>query len=173
MPESALSPKPPDRKKQIIAAKNILFGTGYFLILDLPPGWGLSGSYLGPDVHSTVTRGQITWVDAGQVDQIVFHPQRKIALDMVIRIKLGKHDRLDLKGVQVNSRGSGLVGGHPASYCFGEVKQGFIKKKSYKTLRLFFYCPELQRTLFLHFTGKCGEADLREIYDSLAGLECH
>jgi hypothetical protein len=25
----------------------------------------------------------------------------------------------------------------------------------------------------LHFTGKCQETDLREIFDSLAGLECH
>jgi hypothetical protein len=170
-------PAPPlalsERKKQIVAAKNILFGTGYFLILDLPPGWGLSGSYLGPDVHSTVTRGRITWVEAGQVDQIVFHSSRKIALDFMVQIKLGKQDRLDLKGVHVTSQGMGVVGGHPASYCFGEVKQGFIKKKSYKTLRLFFYCPELQHTLFLHFTGKCEVADLQEIYDSLAGIECH
>jgi hypothetical protein len=173
MPDPAPSPTPSERKKQIVAAKNILFGTGYFLILDLPPGWGLSGSYLGPDVHSTVTRGHITWVEAGQVDQIVFHPSRKVALDFMVQIKLGKQDRLDLKGVQVNTQGSGVVGGHPASYCFGEMKQGFIKKKSVKTLRLFFYCPELQHTLFLHFTGKCQDADLKEIYDSLAGLECH
>jgi len=173
MPDSTSPPAPAGQKKQIVAAKNILFGTGYFLILDLPPGWGLSGSYLGPDVHSTVTRGHITWVDAGQVDQIVFNPQRKLALDLTIQIKLGKQNCLDLKGVQVNSQGSGVVGGHSASYYFGDVKQGFIKKKSYKTLRLFFYCPELQRTLFLHFTGKCQETDLREIFDSLAGLECH
>ena len=173
MPDPAPLPRPAERKKQIVAAKNILFGTGYFLILDLPPGWGLAGSYLGPDVHSTVTRGHITWVEAGQVDQIVFNPHRKISLDMMIQIKLGQHDHLDLKGVQVNSQGSDFIGGHPASYCFGEIKQGFIKKKSYKTLRLFFYCPELRHTLFLHFTGKCQEADLQEIYDSLAGLECH
>jgi hypothetical protein len=173
MSDLAPSPTLPERKKQIVAAKNILFGTGYFLILDLPPGWGLSGSYLGPDVHSTATRGHITWVDAGQVDQIVFNPHRKLALDLTIRIKLGKHERPDLKGVEVESQGSSLVGGHPASYCFGEVKQGFIRKKPYKTLRLFFYCPELQRTLFLHFTGKCQETDLREIFDSLAGWECH
>lgn len=173
MPDPAPPPTPPERKKQIVAARNILFGTGYFLILDLPSGWGLSGSYLGPDVHSTVTRGLITWVEAGQVDQIVFNPCRKIALDLTIQIKLGKHDRLDLKGVQVDTQGSGFFGGHPASYCFGEVKQGFIKKKSYKTLRLFFYCPELQHTLFLHFTGKCQVEDLKEIYESLSGLECH
>jgi hypothetical protein len=162
-----------ERKKQIVAAKNLLFGAGYFLILSLPEGWGITRSYLEPDVHSTVQREHITWVEAGQADQIVFHPLRRISLDFMIQIKRGKHDLLDLKEVQVSSQGSGVAGGHPASYCFGEVKQGLFKKKTYKTLRLSFYCPELNRTLILHFTGNGQDADLREIYESLAGLECH
>ena len=162
-----------ERKKQIIAAKNILFGTGYFVILALPEGWAITRSYLEPDVHSTVMRDPITWVEAGQTDQIVFNPYRKIALDLMIRIKTWKHDLLDLKEVQVSSQGPGVIGGHPASYCFGEVQQGFFKKKTCQTLRTCFYCPEQAHTLFLHFTGKCQEADLREIYESLAALECH
>ena len=173
MPDSLPSPASSERKKQIVAARNILFGNGYFVILALPEGWAITRSYLEPDIHSTLMRDHIAWVEAGQTDQIVFNPCRKIALDLTIQIKLGKHDRLDLKGVQVDTQGSGFVGGHPASYYFGEVKQGFIKKKSYKTLRIFFYCPELQHTLFLHFTGKCQVEDLKEIYESLSGLECH
>ncbi len=129
MPDLPPSAPPSERKKQIVAAKNLLFGTGYFLILSLPEGWGIIRSYLEPDVHSTVTRGRMTWVEAGQADQIVFNRHRRIALDFMIQIKRGKHDTLDLKGVQVSSQGSGIVGGHPASYCFGEVKQGFIKKE--------------------------------------------
>jgi len=66
-----------------------------------------------------------------------------------------------------------MVCGHPASYCIGEVKQGLFKKKTAKTFRVFFYCPELNRTLFLHFTGKCQEADLMEIFESIPSLECH
>jgi hypothetical protein len=162
-----------ERKKQIVAAKNLLFGAGYFLILSLPEGWGITRSYLEPDVHSTVQREHITWVEAGQADQIVFHPLRRISLDFMIQIKRGKHDLLDLKEVQVSSQGSGVAGGHPASYCFGEVKQGLFKKKTYKTLRLSFYCPDLNRTLILHFTGNGQDADLREIYESIPFLECH
>ena len=173
MPDLPLSPTPSERKKQIVAAKNLLFGEGFFLILSLPEGWGIVRSYLEPDVHSTVGRGGFVWVEAGQTDQIVFHRQRRISLDLMIQIKRGKHDRLDLKGVQVSSQGSGVAGGHPASYCFGEVKQGLFKKKTFKTLRVCFHCPELQHTLFLHFTGNCEEAVLREICESLAGLECH
>jgi len=161
------------QKKQIVAARNILFGTGYFVILSLPEGWGITRSYLQPDVHSAVTRGDLTWVEAGQTDQIVFHPPRRIALDLMIRIQRGKHDTLDLTGVQVSSQGTGVVGGHPAFYCYGEAKQGLFKGKTVKTLRVCFYCPELQHTLFLHFTGKCQESELRELYESLAGLECH
>jgi hypothetical protein len=164
---------PSDRKKQIVAARNILFGTGYFVILCLPEGWGITRSYLEPDVHSAVTRGDLTWVEAGQTDQIVFHPPRRIALDLTIRIQRGKHDRLDLKDVQVSSQGTGIVGGHPAFYCYGDAKRGLWKKKTVKTLRVCFYCPELQHTLFLHFTGTCQEADLRELHESLTWLECH
>jgi len=163
----------PEPKKHIIAAKNILFGTGYFLILSLPEGWRITRSYLEPDIHSTKQRGHITWVEAGQTDQIVFHPLKKVALDLIIQIKRGKHDGLDTKGVQISSQGSQMLSGHPASYCIGEVKQGLIKKKSAKTLRFSFYCPELQRTLLLYFTGKCQDADLMEIYESVLSLECH
>jgi hypothetical protein len=173
MPDLSPSPTPSERKKQIVAARNILFGSGYFLILALPQGWGLTRSYLEPDVLSAVTREHITWVEAGQADQIVFNPYRKISLDLMIQIKRGKHDLLDLKEVQVSSQGSGVAGGHPASYCFGKVKQGLFKKKTYKTLRICFYCPELNRTLILHFTGNGQDADLREIYESIPSLECH
>ena len=173
MPDLPPSPASSERKKQIVAAKNLLFGASFFLVLSLPEGWGIVRSYLEPDVHSTVGRGGFIWVEAGQTDQIVFHRQRRIALDFMIQIKRGKYDTLDLKEMQVSSQGSGIVGGHPASYCLGEVKQGLIKKKTYKTLRLCFYCPELQHTLFLHFTGKCQDADLIELFNSFPSLECH
>jgi hypothetical protein len=173
MPDLPSFSTPSERKKQIVAAKNLLFGTSYFLIFSLPEGWGIARSYLEPDVHSTVGRGGMVWVEAGQTDQIVFNRQRRIALDLMIQIKRGKCDSLDLKEMQVSSQGSGIVGGHPASYSLGEVKQGLIKKKTYKTLRLCFYCPELQHTLLLHFTGKCQDSDLMEVYDSLPSLECH
>jgi hypothetical protein len=173
MPDPSPSPPFHDRKKQIIAAKNILFGAGYFLILNLPEGWRITRSYLEPDVHSTIQRGWITWVEAGEVNQIVFHPQRKIAVDLLIQIKRGNLGQMAVKEVEISSQGQGIAGGHPAFYCFGEVREGLLKKKIRKTLRVSFYCPELQHTIFLHFTGKCQEEDLREIYNSLAGLECH
>jgi hypothetical protein len=173
MPDLPPTAASSERKKQIVAAKNLLFGTSYFLLLSLPEGWGIVRSYLEPDVHSTLGRGGFVWVEAGQTDQIVFNRQRRIAVDLVIQIKRGKHDQLDLKEVEISSQGSGVAGGHPASYCYGEVKQGLFKKKTFRTLRVCFHCPELQHTLFLHFTGNCQEADLKEIYESLATLECH
>jgi len=173
VPDLPLPPMPSERKKQIVAAKNLLFGTSYFLILSLPEGWGIVRSYLEPDVHSTVGRGGFVWVEAGQTDQIVFNRQKRIALDLMIQIKRGKHEGPDAKDVQISSQGSAIFGGHAASYFWGEVKQGLIKKKAYKTLRVCFYCPELQHTLFLHFTGQCQEADLKELFDSIPNLECH
>jgi len=159
--------------KHIIAAKSQFFGTSYFLILPLPHGWGITRSYLEPDVHTTVRREDITWVEAGQTDQIIFHPIKKTALDLMIQIKRGKHDNPELKGLQIASQGSRMISGHEAFYLIGEVKQGLIKKKSAKTLRLFFYCPELKRTISIHFTGQCQEADIMEIFNSITGLECH
>ena len=164
---------PLELTKHIIAARNILFGTGYFLILSLPEGWKITRSYLEPDVHSAVQREHITWVEAGQTDQIVFNPLKRIAFDLMIQIKRGKHDGFQVKNVQISSQGTIMVCGHPASYCIGEMKQGLIKKKMVKTLRLSFYCPDLNRTLILHFTGNGQDADLREIYESIPSLECH
>lgn len=159
--------------KHIIAAKSLFFGTSYFLILPLPHGWGITKSYLEPDVHSTVRKENLIWVEAGQTDQVVFHPIKKIALDLMIKIRRGKYDNPEIKGVQITSQGSQVVGNHQALYFIGEVKQGLIKKKSAKTLRFFFYCPELKRTISLHLTGECQDADLMEIYESLTALECH
>ena len=164
---------PLELTKHIIAARNILFGTGYFVILSLPEGWKITRSYLEPDVHSAVLREHITWVEAGQTDQIVFNPLKRIAFDLMIQIKRGKHDGFQVKNVQISSQGTIMVCGHPASYCIGEMKQGLIKKKTVKTLRLSFYCPDLNRTLILHFTGNGQDADLREIYESIPSLECH
>jgi len=164
---------PLERPKHIIAAKNLFFGTSYFLIIALPPGWAITHSYLEPDIHSSVQKGNINWVEGGQIDEIIFHPLKKVALDLMVRIKRGKHAGLEVKGVQVSSQGTQVVCGHPAYYCLGEVKRGLFKKNLAKTLRLFFYCSELNRTLFLHFTGKCHDADLLEVYNSLPLLECH
>lgn len=159
--------------KHIIAANNFFFGTSYFLILPLPRGWAITKSYLEPDVHSTVRKEDLIWVDAGQTDQIVFNPLKKIALDLMIQIKRGKQGYPKMKGVQITSQGSSMVGNHEALYFIGEVKQGLFEKKLAKTLCLFFYCPELGRTLFLHFTGKCQDSELMEIHESLRALECH
>ena len=164
---------PLELTKHIIAARNILFGTGYFVILPLPQGWAITQSYLEPDVHSTVQGKDLTWVEAGQTDQIVFHPLKRVALDLMIQIKRGKHNGFPGKGVEIFSQGTQLVCGHQASYCLGEMKQGLLRKKTVKTLRLSFYCPELNRTLILHFTGNGQDADLREIYESIPFLECH
>ena len=164
---------PLDLTKHIVAARNLFFGTSYFVILALPSGWRITRSYLEADVHSRVQRENLTWVEAGQTDQIVFNPLKKVALDLMIQVKRGKHEGLELKDVQVTSQGPQIVCGHPASYCIGEVKRGLMKKKTAKTLRFFLYCPELQRTLFLHFTGKCQDVDLMEIYESVLSLECH
>ena len=164
---------PLDLTKHIIAARNLFFGTSYFVILGLPKGWAITRSYLEADVHSSVQRENITWVEAGQTDQIVFNPIKRVALDLMIQVKRGKHENPGIKGVQIFSQGSKTVCGHPADYCIGEVRQGLFKKKSSKTLRFSLYCPELNRTLFLHFTGKCSDADLMELFDSIPSLECH
>ncbi len=164
---------PANLNRHIIAARNLLVGTSYFLILALPKGWHITRSYLEPDVHSNIQKDRTTWVEAGQADQIIFQPLKRIALDLMIQIKRGRHDRLAIKGVQISSQGQTVICGHQASYCTGVVKQGLFKKKSVDTLRFSFYCPDLNRSLFLHFTGNCPEADLLEIHEAILSLECH
>jgi len=156
-----------------ISANNILFGLTHFLTLTLPADWRITRSYLQPDVQCNVRRGSLIWVEAGQTDQIVYHPSRRIALDLTIVVKRGKRDELRSKGVAVHSRGSLMINGHEASYILGEVGVGFLKRKLAETMRLSFYCSELGRTIIISFTGNCQDADLREILGSLPGLKCH
>lgn len=156
-----------------IAAKNILFGLTHFLTLALPPDWRITRSYLQPDVQCNVRQGNLVWVEAGQTDQIVYHPSRRIALDLTIVVKKGKRDELKSKGVAVHSRGSLMINAHEASYILGEVGVGLLKRKLARTLRLCFHCSELGRTIMINFTGTCQDADLREILRSLPGLRCH
>jgi hypothetical protein len=112
-------------------------------------------------------------VEAGQTDQVVYHPTRKIALDLTIEVKRGKQDHFKAKGVAIHSQGSLTINGHEASYILGEVWIGFLKKKLAKTLRLYFHCSELGRTIMISLTGTCQEADIIEIFESLPGSKCH
>lgn len=163
----------PDQTEHVISASNILFGLTRFLALALPADWRMRRSYLEPDVHSNVRRGDTIWVEAGQADQIVYHPSRKIALDLTVLVKRGKRDALKTKDVQVHSGGSCTVNGHEAAYFLGEMGIGFLKRKRAKTLRLALHCSELGRTIMLGFTGTCHETDLLEIFACLSGTKCH
>ncbi|MFX1555385.1 MAG: hypothetical protein ACFFBV_15785 [Promethearchaeota archaeon] len=163
----------PNQAQHDIAANNILFGLTHFLTLALPPDWRITKSYLQPDVQCNVRRGNLVWVEAGQTDQIVYHPTRRIALDLTIVVKRGKRDELKSKGVALHSEGWIIINDHEAPYILGQVGVGFLKKKPARTLRLSFYCSELDRTIIISFTGNCQEADLREILGSLPGLKCH
>ncbi|NIN00371.1 MAG: hypothetical protein GTO24_20510 [candidate division Zixibacteria bacterium] len=156
-----------------ISANNLLFGLSHFLTLALPADWRITRSYLQPDVHSNVRRGDLAWVEAGQTDQVVYHPLKKIALDLTIVVKRGKRGEFKTKGVDVHSRGSLMINGHEASYFLGEVGVGFLKKKLARKLCLSFHCSELGRTIMISFTGTCQEADLREIFGCLSDLKCH
>ncbi len=156
-----------------ISANNLLFGLTHFLTLALPAGWRITRSYLEPDVHSNVRDGVLLWVQAGQTDQIVYHPARKVGLDMTITVKRGQRDELKTKGIAIHSRGSLLINGHQASYILGEVGIGFLKKKLAKTMRLCFHCSDLGRTIMISFTGACPEADIKEILRSLSQSTCH
>lgn len=163
-----------DRTEHVISASNILFGLSRFLTLGLPAEWRVSRSYLEPDVHSNVRRGDTMWVEAGQADQIVYHPTRKIALDLTVSVKRGKRDALKATDVPVvHSRGSCMVNGHEADYLLGEARVGFLGRKRARTLRLAVHCSESGRTIMVGFTGACQEPDLLEIFACLPGLRCH
>jgi hypothetical protein len=162
-----------DQIEHDIIANNILFGLTHFLTLPLPADWRITRSYLQPDVHTNVRRGEELWVEAGQTDQVVYHPSRKIGLDLTILVKRGKKEGFNTKGVRVQSRGSLMINGHEASYHLGEMGVGFLKRKRARTLQLSVHCSELGRTIMISFTGNCQDADLQEILECLSGLKCH
>ncbi len=160
--------------EHLISANNILFGLTRFLMLALPPGWRIRSSYLEPDVHSNVRRADTLWVDAGQVDQIVYHASRRIALDLVVSVKRGHREAPSAKDLHVvHARSACVVNGHEATYLLGDAKAGFLGRKRARTLRLGVHCADLERTITVGFTGTCDESDLLEIAACLPALRCH
>jgi hypothetical protein len=162
-----------DQIEHKITASNILFGLTHFLTLVLPPEWRIRKSFFEPDVHSNVRRGDRVWVDAGQTDHLVYHPLRRIALDLTIIVRRGKRDGFKTKGIHVHSQGPLVINGHAANYHIGEVGVGFLKRKRARTLRVSMHCSDLGRTIMITFTGQCQDEDLREILESLPELSCH
>lgn len=160
--------------EHVISANNVLFGLTRFLTLALPAEWRIRRSYLEPDVHSNVRRSDVLWVEAGQLDQIVYHPSRRVALDLIVSVKRGEREALRAKDLHViHSRGSCVVNGHEAAYLLGVVKVGFLGRKRARTLRLGLHCSELGRTIMVGFTGACQDADLLEIAACLPASRCH
>jgi hypothetical protein len=164
---------PTGRAEHVVSARNILFGLTRFLTLTLPDAWRMRQSYLEPDVHSNIRRGEATWVEAGQADQIVYHPARKVALDLTVSVKRGQREALRTKDAVVHRSGACTVNGHAAAYVLGEARVGFLGRRRARTLRVGVHCPELNRTIALHFTGACEESDLLEIFACLPASRCH
>lgn len=163
-----------ERTEHVISANNILFGLTRFLTLALPAGWRIRGTYLEPDVHSNVRRADVLWVEAGQADQVVYHPSRRVALDLVVFVKRGAREVLKTGDLHaVHSRGTCVVNGHDAAYLLADAKVGFLGRKRTRTLRLGVQCSELRRTLMIAFTGTCQESDLLEIAACLPASRCH
>jgi len=156
-----------------ITANNILFGLTRFLTLTLPVEWRITRSYLQPDVHSNVRRGALLWVEAGQTDQIVYHPLRRVALDLTIMVKRGMPKEIKTKGIDIHSQGTLMINDHEAFYYLGEVGVGFLKRKRARTLRLCISCSDLGRTIMISFTGNCREPDLVGILGALPHSKCH
>lgn len=164
---------PTGRTEHVISARNILFGLTRFVTLTLPAEWRMRRSYLEPDVHSNVRRGEAIWVEAGQADQIVYHPTRRIALDLTVSVKRGKREALKAKDAAVHVSGSCTINGHEAAYVLGEARVGFLGRSRARTLRVGLHCSELERTIMLRFTGTCQESDLLEIFACLPASRCH
>lgn len=164
---------PAGRTEHVISASNILFGLTRFLALTLPAEWRMRRSYVEPDVHSNVRRGETIWVEAGQADEIVYHPTRRIALDLTVSVKRGKRDALHTRDAEVQMSGACTVNGHDAAYVLGETKVGFLGRRRARTLRVGLHCGDLGRTIMLRFTGTCQDSDLLEIFACLPASRCH
>ncbi len=112
------------------------------------------------------------WVTSGRASHLLYDPHRKVGLEFEVKISKGKREpkyRLSL----VKEQGAARLGKHEGYYILGEVKRGFPRRKTARTLRCSLYCQETKRTIDLEFVGECQEGDLEEIFNSLCDLECH
>ena len=161
-----------ENKKHLIAASNFLLGPTNFLILPLPENWHLGQGLSPPEINSNTTWGEAMWVTSGRASHLLYDPHRKVGLEFEVKISKGQREpkyRLSL----VKEQGAARLGKHEGHYILGEVKRGFPRRKTAKTLRCSLYCPETKRTIDMEFVGECSEEDLAQIFEAICGLECH
>ncbi len=157
-------------RDHVFAATNFFLGPTNFLVVRVATRWEVRIGRNPSEVDYTTTLEDIRWATEGRATGFLVDPTARRAIELEIRAARAAAPRSP--NLPVSEQGACRVGGHPASFAIGEVRQGLTRKRA-RVLRVSFRCDQTNRSVELRFTGACEPADLREFLGPLEGARCH
>lgn len=157
----------------VLEAFNPIVGRTEFVGVSLPDPWRLTRATVTPEVATTVRQGDRQWVAAGESRHVVFDRQRRLRMDLVVRVTSGPPRRPLVPLAEGLANGPLAVGGHAGTYQVGRRREGLLPRRLVPTLRVRHYCEHTRRTLLLELSGAPVLEEFRTLLDALTSLECH
>ncbi len=150
-----------------IQFRNLIFGRGALFRLYLPEDWALDRGLAPPEVTAAHERGGTRWVAAGQAWYVVYHPVRRWALELAVRVRPAP-PRHAPSGQPLE------VNGHIAQVRFHQKRRGLPWRRHTVTfMTIAWVCPQTERYLELEFSGWCPEEGFAAMREAVRHLGCH
>lgn len=150
-----------------MAVRNLLLGSGVLFDLYLPETWALDRGLAPPEVVAVHEREGQRWVASGRAWYVVYHPERRWALEMAVRIA-------PLPPRRAPEGMAWTVNGHPAQVRFHQRRRGLPwRRHTVKFMTIAWFCPQSERYLEVEFSGWCPEEGFAAMREAVRYWRCH
>ena len=154
--------------KHVIASSNLFLGTSNFIVLALPPEYGIGQTINPTEVNATHLARGAAWtvVDDQRNAQLLLHA-------------LGNQPHHDVGGAagrkadQPSDRLHRVgIGGHDGVVLMDSFRTGFPRRREHARLRAWWSCERTKRSLVLEIAGPAPLV-LSPLATALVASECH
>lgn len=151
-----------------IRLRNLVLGTARLLQLTLPAEWALDKGLAPPEVSAAHERHGERWAAAARAWYVVYHPERRWAAELAIRIAPQAPKGWEAEGTRFE------VNGHPAQVRVRQKRRGLPWRRHTVTfLTIAWVCPHTERYIELEYSGWCPEEGFAALQEAAAQVGCH
>ena len=151
-----------------IFADNLLLGKSLMFSLRLSPDWHLAPGVGRPEVAATHDRMGKKWVVTGDAWYVVYHNQRKWAVEMAAHIRPVPENEPPSTGKTIS------INQHPGYVSWRSKKRGLPWNRHMVTfMEVVFNCPYSERQIKFEVSGWCPQEGFEEVLQSLQHTGCH
>ncbi len=164
-----MTPSPPlETVAHDIQLRNLVLGTAQLLRLTLPIGWALDKGLAPPEVSAAHERQGRRWAVTARAWYVVYHPERRWAAELAIRIAPQGPRGWAAQGAPFQ------VNGHPARVRVREKRRGPPWRRHTVTfLTIAWACPHTERYIELEYSGWCPEEGFAALQEAARQTACH